>query len=255
MAEIDITILDVFVRYVLPILIGYIFIFHLFGRLLAPLFKTLRTKLLTYTLHQYWKKIYACHKTELEQMFTPLHKLKRKDGNQKLRIVEIGIGEGANFAFYPQNCEVFGVDPEGDIEPILRENAAKYDSLELKDFKAAGAEDMSHIDDDSVDAVVSTLVLCTVEDPVKVVSEVKRILRKDGVFIFWEHVYASNDKWISLMQRFLTKIWYTIFSGCNLTRKSWKYIEEAHFATHEFSTIALDVLRLVNTTLYGIATK
>lgn len=254
MAE-ELTIWDMFVRYGLPILIGYIVIFQLFLRLWTPLFKVFRMKVLSYTLCYYWKKVNTCHKTELEQMFAPLHKLKKKNENQKLRIVEIGIGEGANFAFYPQNCEVFGIDPEGDIETILRENAAKYDSLVLKDFKAAGAEDMSHIDDDSVDAVVSTLVLCTVEDPVKVVSEVKRILRKDGVFVFWEHIYASNSKWTSLMQRFFFRIWFILYSGCHLTRKSAEYIKEARFANHECSTIMLDVPSVMSTTLCGSATK
>jgi ubiquinone/menaquinone biosynthesis C-methylase UbiE len=49
------------------------------------------------------------------------------------------------------------------------------------------------LDDASVDAVVATLVLCTVEKPAAVLSEVARVLRPGGRFVFVEHVAASND--------------------------------------------------------------
>ena len=77
---------------------------------------------------------------------------------------------------------------------------------------------------------------------------------QDGVFVFWEHVCASDER-IASKQRLFAKIWYILYGGCHLTRKSWEYVEKAQFSTHEFSTINLPFISLISTTLYGSATK
>lgn len=254
MAKIDITILNLFARYGLPFLIGYVILFHLW----KPAYNLMKLKILTLALKSYWTKVYACNRKELEQLFAPLHEVAQEDEGRKetkLRVMEIGIGEGANFGFYPANCAVFGVDPMSAVEDKLRKNIVKHDGLELKSFAAVGAEDMSHIDDDSIDAVVCTLVLCSVENPQKVVSEVKRILRKGGIFVFWEHVHASNDKRVARLQWILNRVWCALFDGCHLMRKTSEVIQAAQFTTHDFSTITLPVLSVISTTLFGSATK
>ena len=72
--------------------------------------------------------------------------------------------------------------------------------------------------DGSVDAVVSTLVLCTVDDPAAVVAEVRRILRPGGRFLVLEHVAAPDGGPLDRLQRLLWTGWRWAFEGCDLQR-------------------------------------
>ena len=118
-------------------------------------------------------RITACHKRKL---FAPLTELAAKL-DRPLKIVEIGPGSGANFAFYPPGSEVLCVDPNKSFEQYLEKSAAKYPHLNCK-YRLGHAEDLSEISDSSVDAVVGTLVLCSVRDIDCSMKEIKRILKK-----------------------------------------------------------------------------
>jgi SAM-dependent methyltransferase len=70
-----------------------------------------------------------------------------------------------------------------------------------------------------VDAVVSTLVLCTVPDPAGTVAEVRRVLRPGGRFVFLEHVRAgSANPVLSRVQRWTARPWHWFFEGCDVRR-------------------------------------
>jgi len=99
-------------------------------------------------------------------------------------VVEIGIGPGANFDYYPHGTSLIAVDPNPHMEELLKSNLEKVgDSVHLKKFVAASAEDMSctgqvGVEDNSVAAVVCTKLLCCLtEDQIKkTLQEVKRVL-------------------------------------------------------------------------------
>ena len=110
------------------------------------------------------------------KLFAPLTELAAKL-DRPLKIVEIGPGSGTNFAFYPTGSEVLCVDFNKSFEQYLEKSAAKYPHLNCK-FCLGYAEDMSNIADSSVDAVVGTLVLCSVRDIDCSMKEIKRILKK-----------------------------------------------------------------------------
>ena len=120
-----------------------------------------------------FNRVMADHKRKL---FAPLTELAAKL-DRPLKIVEIGPGSGANFAFYPPGSEVLCVDPNKYFEQYLQKSAAKYPHLNCK-FCLGRAEDLSNIADNSVDAVVGTLVLCSVRDIGSCMNEIKRILKK-----------------------------------------------------------------------------
>ena len=99
-------------------------------------------------------------------------------------VVEIGIGPGANFNYYPHGTSLIAVDPNPHMEDILKANLEKVgDRVHLKKFVAASAEDMSctgqvGVEDNSVAAVVCTKLLCCLtEDQIRrTLQEVKRVL-------------------------------------------------------------------------------
>ena len=113
--------------------------------------------------------------------------LKRLNGD----VLEIGIGSGENFEYYPDGTSLIAVDSNPHVEQILQARVEKVgDRIRLKKFVAASCEDMScagkvGVEDNSVAAVVCTLLLCSLtEDQVmKTIQEVKRVLMPVSVFI------------------------------------------------------------------------
>ena len=118
------------------------------------------------------RKVFAPLK---EKMFADLNKhLKTVKGD----ILEIGIGAGENFSYYPDCTSLIAVDSNSHVEKLLKTNLAKVgDRIRLKKFDVASADKLD-VADNSVAAVVCTMVLCSVADDQirKTLQEVKRVL-------------------------------------------------------------------------------
>ncbi|KAF5928406.1 thiol S-methyltransferase TMT1B [Diceros bicornis minor] len=148
----------------------------------------------------------------------------------KVALLELGCGTGANFEFYPAGCRITCLDPNPHFEKFLTKSMAENRHLQYEQFVVASGEDMKQLADSSMDVVVSTLVLCSVESPKRVLQEVQRVLRPGGVFFFLEHVAEPRGSWAFLWQQVLEPTWKHIGDGCCLTRETWKDLERAQFS-------------------------
>ena len=106
-----------------------------------------------------------------------------KDAGRPLHVLEIGAGAGANFAFYPDGTTVTCLDPETVFNDELIKNARGFPQIQLRELLTAFAEEMAVVESGSVDAVVSTLVMCSVRNIDKCLQEIVRVLRP--VCIVW----------------------------------------------------------------------
>lgn len=109
------------------------------------------------------------------ELFRNVSKFANTDGT--LRLLEIGCGSGANFKFYPYGCTVVCTDPNPHFEKYLRMSMDANTHLTYDEFMVASGEDMKDVEDESVDVVVCTLVLCSVSDVLPVLREVRRVLK------------------------------------------------------------------------------
>ncbi len=82
--------------------------------------------------------------------------------------------------------------------------------------------------EDSVDTVVSSLVLCSVPDPARVLAELLRILKPGGQFLFYEHVRSTHPLG-AVVEDFLTPAWSALAGGCHPNRDTLAAIAEAGF--------------------------
>ena len=100
-----------------------------------------------------------------------------------LEILEIGAGTGTNFSYYSHTCKVTCLEPNGAFNPYITENEEKM-GFPVKNVSVVRgfAEDMGSVPTDSVDAVVCTFVLCSVDSVASVLREVKRVLKPVCVF-------------------------------------------------------------------------
>lgn len=151
-------------------------------------------------------------------------------------VVEIGPGTGVNLPYLPRGVRWIGIEPNPHMHRLIRETAAEQ-GIEV-DLRTATASDTG-LPDGSADAVISTLVLCSVPDLDAALAEIKRILKSGGRFYFIEHVAAPEGSWSRMLQRGIKPIWKPLADGCRPDRETQKAIERAGFADvqyHSFRT-------------------
>ncbi|KAL4569511.1 hypothetical protein LXL04_025150 [Taraxacum kok-saghyz] len=173
-------------------------------------------------------------------------------------ILEIGIGTGPNLKYYAtatSNTNIIGVDPNKKMEKYALA-AAHASGLPQKNFKFihAVAESLP-VSDASMDAVVGTLVLCSVKDVHKTLQEIKRVLKPGGVYIFVEHVAAKDGTILKVVQRILDPLQQVVADGCHLTRETGETISGLGFSSVDLKTAFLSSASLINPHAYGIACK
>jgi len=113
-------------------------------------------------------------------------------------VLEIGPGAGPNLAYFSPHIRWVGIEPNPFMHPYLRRQAERLNrTVEIRD---ASAERVP-LQDNSVDAVVSTLVLCSVKDVSGALQEILRVLRPGGRFVFIEHVAAPPGTWLRRLPR------------------------------------------------------
>jgi SAM-dependent methyltransferase len=139
-------------------------------------------------------------------------------GSASGRTLELGAGTGLNLAHYPPAVsELVLTEPDPHMARRLRDRLGREPhtggSTEVVE---TGAESLP-FEDGSFDTVVSTLCLCSVEDPEQVVSEVTRVLRPDGRFLYLEHV-RSDDESLQRWQDRLERPWGWFGAGCHPNR-------------------------------------
>ena len=143
-------------------------------------------------------------------------------------VVEIGPGVGANFSYMPPGCRLIAVEPNPYMHGGLQRRASRR-GIDIEIRSVAG--DAIDLDDQSVDAVISSLLLCTVADPKQVLREIRRILRPGGRYAFVEHVAAPERTLLRSIQHAARRPWAWAFEGCSCERDLGAVIRAAGFAS------------------------
>jgi ubiquinone/menaquinone biosynthesis C-methylase UbiE len=166
------------------------------------------------------------------------------------RVLEIGGGTGANLPFYEGVEMLTLTEPERPMVRRLQRRLTEHPSEAT--VLRAPAEDLP-FEDDSFDVVVSTLVLCTVDDQPRAVRELRRVLKPGGSLLFLEHVRADDER-LARWQDRLNALQTRVGHGCNCNRPTVQTITAAGF---EITQLENDVLRkappIVRPLVVGIA--
>jgi len=141
-------------------------------------------------------------------------------------VVELGSGTGANVRYLKPGTKLLAVEPNSHMHCALERRARAHGvALEIVPSSA----ERLPFPDGSVDVIISTLVLCTVDDVDAVLSEVRRVLRPGGRFLCIEHVAAPAASWVGRVQRIVFTPWRWFFEGCHTHRDLEVSIRAAGF--------------------------
>lgn len=163
-------------------------------------------------------------------------------GEAEGRILEVGAGTGASFPYYKNTAEVIATEPD----PYMLERARRrlhqlgVGNIELRQ---AAAEDMP-FEDETFDNVVSTMVFCSVSDPPRALSEVRRVLKPSGAFRFIEHV-RYEDGLGGRVQDFLVPAWRWVGAGCHPNRRTLETMKDAGFEVVEMDRYKMGMIPVV----------
>ncbi|KXO94097.1 hypothetical protein AXK56_21110 [Tsukamurella pulmonis] len=141
------------------------------------------------------------------------------------RVLEVGAGTGTNFALYPPEVTaVVALEPEA----ALRAEAATVadERIEVRPERLD-----EYAPAEPFDAVVFSLVLCSLPEPAGAVRQVRSLLRPDGELRFLEHVAARGGMLEGLQKAVdATTLWPRVFGNCHAHRDAVGLISGAGFA-------------------------
>ena len=140
------------------------------------------------------------------------------------RVLDVGSGTGVNLPYFRQASRVVAAEPD----PAMRRRlAAKLGAAHVPvEVTGDAAETLTH-PDSSFDAVVFTLVLCSVASPDRALAEARRVLRPSGRLVVLEHVRGGGQ--LARWQDRVTPLWSRVNAGCHLGRETGAAIERAGF--------------------------
>lgn len=170
----------------------------------------------------------------------------------KLNILEISIGCGNNFEFYPKDSEITGIEPNSLCENHAWRrlnviNNVSKKNITIKNYFIGFPEMMSCIRSDSMDLVLSTNAF--IEDFEQATSEIHRILKKGGLFVYLE---PRMDRQQNTSKYYLKSLFNLFMTKTDRLVESFdESLSRSQFAKED----KILVQRVFEDRVYGIAIK
>jgi ubiquinone/menaquinone biosynthesis C-methylase UbiE len=168
-------------------------------------------------------------------------------------VLEIGFGTGLNLPHYPPAVRsLVGVDPLDGLHARVRDRIAAVE-FPVEQVKQS-AEASLPFEDGRFDCVVSVFTLCTIPDLTRALAEAQRVLKRDGLFLYFEHGLSDDPRTARWQQR-LNGIHRKLTCGCQMIRPIDRLVEDAGFTLRESERwVEPDGPRVLSEFYRGIAT-
>jgi len=155
-------------------------------------------------------------------------------------ILEVGVGTGKNFSFYPDHARMTAID----FSPKMLEQAKqKRERKQLDVHLDLMDVERLYFADNSFDTVVASFVFCSVPHPRKGLKELYRVLKPGGQLILLEHVLSSN-KVMATVMNWLNPLFVRLF-GANINRQTVKNVQACSFRSIYIDPISSDMIKLI----------
>lgn len=146
-------------------------------------------------------------------------------------VLEVGVGTGTNMEHYSGEVELIGIEPSPYMIRRARKNKEALpnpDKIRLLDIGCGFPEMEKLIAPNSLDAVVCTLVLCTIPDPSRALENFIKWLKPGGKLVILEHIRSHNPS-NGKLQDILNPLWRRVADGCHLNRPTDQLLAASGF--------------------------
>ena len=155
-------------------------------------------------------------------------------------LLEIGVGTGKNFDFYPTNAKITAIDFSEKMLEIAKSKAEKR-SLDV-DLTLMDVEMLEYADN-CFDTVVASFVFCSVPHPRRGLRELFRVCKKGGKVILLEHEISANPVLAKLMQLLNPLILNSV--GANINRQTLNAVKSCGFKNVYVKNVGGDIVKII----------
>ena len=195
---------------------------------------------LTETIRRRYNRIAPMYNS-MDTMIKPIWR-KELLADAKGKVLEVGVGTGANLSHYPPGVEITGIDFSPRMLAYAKEQLVNLSqNIQLEQMDAQHLAFSDH----SFDTVVSTCVFCSVPDPIQGLREIHRVLKPTGHLLMIEHMLSDNPV-LALALHILNPVTVRI-SGANVNRKTIQNLQSAGFHIADIKMLAFkDIVRRID---------
>ncbi|WP_036251627.1 class I SAM-dependent methyltransferase [Methylobacter sp. BBA5.1] len=155
-------------------------------------------------------------------------------------ILEIGVGTGKNFDYYPKDARITGIDFS---EKMLTQAKRKRDRKQVNvDLELMDVQSLCFADN-SFDTVIGSFVFCSVPSPVKGLKELYRVCKPGGQVLLLEHVLSSKPVIAGAMN--LLNPLVVALVGANINRQTVKNVQACAFGSVRVDERSSDIIKLI----------
>ncbi|MGW6061000.1 class I SAM-dependent methyltransferase [Streptomyces sp. NPDC055189] len=175
--------------------------------------------------HPVFARFYARQSVAAERVIAAYRK--ELLGGLSGRVIEVGAGNGLNFAHYPTAVsEVVAIEPERILRQLAASAAVRAD---VPVDVVPGAAEALPVKSEAFDGAVASLVLCSVRDVPRALGELRRVLRPGGELRFFEHGVAPGPAMATAQRALDRTLWPLLFGGCHVARDTVGALRDAGF--------------------------
>jgi ubiquinone/menaquinone biosynthesis C-methylase UbiE len=155
-------------------------------------------------------------------------------------ILEVGVGTGKNFPYYPEDVEITAIDFSEKMLHRAKEKARDFGiKVHLEQMDVQNLE----FEDNAFDTVVGSFVFCSVPDPIKGLQEDGRVCKPGGKIILLEHVLSAN--WVLAWLMNLVNPVVVRLMGPNINRKTVDNIGKSGLKVEKVTDLAFGIFKMI----------